>query len=146
LAFYLIIDGTTEKVLQFIIPLKSVYIYSRGFNAQKMVFLTLHTGSNNKKYINWHSFCHDNVFSVDLFRAALYRFMLVLNSDALFHWWCLFPLKLSAKIYTGWQPILSFITGLMAVPISGIANWLFGSLYKKNTFLKKEKFLKFWKI
>jgi hypothetical protein len=38
LEFSLIIEGTTEKVLQFIILLKSVYIYNRGFNAQKMVF------------------------------------------------------------------------------------------------------------
>jgi len=39
LEFALIIEGTTEKVLQFIIPLKSVYIiYNRGFKAQKWFF------------------------------------------------------------------------------------------------------------
>jgi hypothetical protein len=38
----------------------------------------------NIKSINWHYFCQE-VFSDDLFRAAPYSIMLVLNKDALFH-------------------------------------------------------------
>jgi len=38
-AFSLIIEGTTEKVLQFIMPLKSIYSRNFGFIAQKNVFL-----------------------------------------------------------------------------------------------------------
>jgi hypothetical protein len=38
-AFSLIIEGTTEKVLQFILPLKSIYNKNLGFVEQKNVFL-----------------------------------------------------------------------------------------------------------
>ncbi len=38
-AFSLIIEGTTEKVLQFIMPLKLIYSRNFGFIAQKNVFL-----------------------------------------------------------------------------------------------------------
>ncbi len=37
-AFTLIIEGTTEKVLQFVMPLKSIYSKNLGFIAQKLVF------------------------------------------------------------------------------------------------------------
>ncbi len=37
-AFSLIIEGTTEKLLQFIIPLKSAYNENHNFNAQKWLF------------------------------------------------------------------------------------------------------------
>jgi hypothetical protein len=37
-AFLLIIEGTTEKVLQFIMPLKSIYNQNLGFIGQKMCF------------------------------------------------------------------------------------------------------------
>ncbi len=43
----LIIEGTTEKVLQFIMPLKSIYNQNFGFIEHKMYFWTLQTGSNN---------------------------------------------------------------------------------------------------
>jgi hypothetical protein len=43
-AFSLIIGGTTEKVLQFIIPLESMYNKNFGFNEQKMYFETLQRG------------------------------------------------------------------------------------------------------
>jgi hypothetical protein len=38
-AFSLIIEGTTEKVLQLIMPLKSIYKQNLGFIEQKMFFL-----------------------------------------------------------------------------------------------------------
>ncbi len=38
-AFSLIIEGTTEKVLQFILALKSIYSRNFGFIAQKNIFL-----------------------------------------------------------------------------------------------------------
>ncbi len=37
-AFSLIIEGTTEKVFQFIMPLKSIYNRNFGFIEQKMYF------------------------------------------------------------------------------------------------------------
>jgi hypothetical protein len=51
-AFSLIIEGTKEKVLQFIKPLKSIYNQNLGFTEQKLYFWTLQKGSNNKKSIN----------------------------------------------------------------------------------------------
>ncbi len=39
LAFWLIIEGTTEKVFQLIMPLKSVYNQNLGFIQQKNVFI-----------------------------------------------------------------------------------------------------------
>ncbi len=50
-----------------------------------MYFWTLQMGWNNKKYIHWHDFCHENFFSGDLFRAAPHWLMIVLNRDVLFH-------------------------------------------------------------
>jgi hypothetical protein len=37
-AFSLIIEGTTEKVLQFILPLKSIYNKNLGFIEEKCIF------------------------------------------------------------------------------------------------------------
>jgi hypothetical protein len=61
-AFSLIIEGTTEKVLQFIKSLMSIYNRNFGFIEQKCIFN-----------------------SVDLLRAAPYMLFLVLHQDALFH-------------------------------------------------------------
>ncbi len=63
-AFSLIIEGTTEKVLQTIMPLKSIYNQNLGFIEQKMYFWTAQRGLNNKISINWHHFCHENIFLV----------------------------------------------------------------------------------
>jgi len=49
-AFSLIIEGTTEKVLQFIMPLKSINNRNFGFIEQKMYFLTLQRDSSKKNY------------------------------------------------------------------------------------------------
>ncbi len=38
-AFSVLIEGTREKVVQFIIPLKSIYNRNFGFIEQKMYFL-----------------------------------------------------------------------------------------------------------
>jgi hypothetical protein len=37
-AFSLIIEGATEKMLQFIMPVKSIYNKNLGFTGQKMFF------------------------------------------------------------------------------------------------------------
>ncbi len=36
----MIIEGATEKVLQFILPLKSIYIKNYGFNEQNVILYT----------------------------------------------------------------------------------------------------------
>jgi hypothetical protein len=51
-AFSLIIEGATEKVLKFIMPLKSIYNRNLGFIEQKMYFLTLQRVSSKKNSIN----------------------------------------------------------------------------------------------
>ncbi len=84
-AFWLIIEGATEKVLQFILQLKSIYYKNLGFIEQKMFIWTLQRGSNKEKFINWHHFLPWNFFSNELFSAALFRLMLVLRKDVLFH-------------------------------------------------------------
>ncbi len=56
------IEGTTEKVLQFIMQLKSIYYKNLGFIEQKNYFWTLQRGSDQKKSTNWHYICHDNFF------------------------------------------------------------------------------------
>ena len=62
--FTLIIEGTTEKVLQFIMPLRSIYNQNIGFIEQMLYFWALQKGSNNKGSIHWHYFCHENIFLV----------------------------------------------------------------------------------
>ncbi len=62
--FSLIIEGTTEKVLQFIMPLRSIYNQSIGVIEQILFFRALQKGSNNKGSINGHYFCHKNIFLV----------------------------------------------------------------------------------
>jgi hypothetical protein len=82
--FSLIIEGTTEKALKFIMSLKSIYNRNFGFIEQKMYFWTLQWVSSKKNSINWHHFTTKKI-SVDIFRVAPYMIMLVLHKDALFH-------------------------------------------------------------
>ena len=44
IAFSLIIEGTTEKVLQFMMPLRTIFNQNLGFTEQKMYFGTLQRG------------------------------------------------------------------------------------------------------
>ncbi len=60
---------TTEKGLQFIMKLKSIYNKNIGFIEQKMFFWTLQRGSNNKNLLI-HTIFVVTIFSGDLFRAA----------------------------------------------------------------------------
>ncbi len=83
-AFTSIIEGTTEKALQFIMPLKSIYNRNFGFIEQKMYFWTLQRVPSKKNCINWHYFSHEKKITVHLFRAAPYMFILVLHPDVLF--------------------------------------------------------------
>jgi hypothetical protein len=84
-AFLLIIEGTTEKVLQFIMQLKSIYHKNLGFIEQKMSFETIHSVSNKKKSSLSIDIFSTKKKSYDFFKADLYRLMLVFNKDALFH-------------------------------------------------------------
>ncbi len=49
-AFWLIIEGATEKVLQFIMQVKSIYNKNLGLIDQKAYSWTLQRGSNKKVY------------------------------------------------------------------------------------------------
>ncbi len=89
-AFSLIIEGTTEKVLQFVMPIKSIYNQNLGFIEQKMYFWTQQRGLNKNIFID--IIFDMKIFSCVLFWAAPYRLMLVLNKDVLFH--LLYLLKL----------------------------------------------------
>ncbi len=50
-AFSLIIEGATDKVMQLIMPLKSIYNQNFGFVEQKMDFRTFQRGSSIKKLL-----------------------------------------------------------------------------------------------
>ncbi len=58
MAFSLIIEVTTEKVLQFIMPLKSIYSRNFGFIEQKMYFL------NTTESFKQESFEIDIIFAM----------------------------------------------------------------------------------
>ncbi len=60
----MIIEGTTEKVVLFKVPLKSIYNQNLGFIEQKMYFEHLQRGSNNKESINFQCFSHENIFQM----------------------------------------------------------------------------------
>jgi hypothetical protein len=51
-AFLSIIEGTTEKVLQFIMPLKSIYNRNFGFIEQKCIFLNTTESFSKANSIN----------------------------------------------------------------------------------------------
>ncbi len=83
-AFSLIEEGTTEKVLQFMMPLKSIHSQTM-FCSTKNVFL-----NTTERFKQEKNLLTDTIFvvkknSYDLFRAAPYRLMLVLLKDVLFH-------------------------------------------------------------
>ncbi len=88
-AFWLIIEGTTEKVLQFTLQLKSIYNPNLGFIAQKCIFE--HYREVQTRWSLFIDIFDMKYFSNDLSKAAFYRLMLVLHKDALFHWQ--FPTK-----------------------------------------------------
>jgi hypothetical protein len=62
--FSLVSEGTTEKVLQFGMTLKSIFNQNLCFIEQKMNFRTPKRGPNSKKSINRHLFGHENIFLV----------------------------------------------------------------------------------
>ncbi len=75
LLFSLIKEGTTEKVLQFIMPLRSIYNQNLGFIEQNCIFEHLQRGSNNKESINSHYFCHENIFLVTFSELPLQAYV-----------------------------------------------------------------------
>jgi len=70
----LITEDATEKVLQFIMTMKSVYSKNLCFNEQKCMFE--HWVKTAKIYIFVNKNCSDY-----LFRAAIYELILVLFKD-----------------------------------------------------------------
>ncbi len=67
-----IVEGTTEKVSHFIMPLKSIYNRNFCFNQQKYIFEHFGKVKTTKIYLKLHFYCHKNV-SVNLFGAANHR-------------------------------------------------------------------------
>ncbi len=83
-AFSIFIEGTTEKVLQFIMPVKSIYNKNLGFIEQKMFF------GHHIEVLTIKNLSIDIIFVIkilfgDLPRVASYSLMLVSHKDALFH-------------------------------------------------------------
>ncbi len=76
LAFSLIIECTTAKVLQSIMPHKSIYNRNVGFIEQKMYFWMLQRVSSKKICINWHYFCHEKNFNWPLQSCPLYAYVI----------------------------------------------------------------------
>ncbi len=76
-AFSLNIEGTTEKMLQFILSLKSIYNNNLGLIEQKCIFEHYREIQTVKNQSNVIVFAMN--FFGDLFRAAFYWLMLVLN-------------------------------------------------------------------
>ncbi len=83
-AFSLIIEGTAEKVLQFMFPLKSIYNINFGLIEQKCIFEHCREFQARKTLFIGIIFATKKI-SVGLFRAAPYMLMLVLHKDALLH-------------------------------------------------------------
>jgi hypothetical protein len=82
--FSLIIDGPTEKLLQFIIPL-SQFTTETLVSWNKNVFLNTTESFKQENIYKLTLFLPLKKVSVDLFRAAPYMLMLVLHKDVLFH-------------------------------------------------------------
>jgi hypothetical protein len=84
-AFSFIIQGTTEKVLQFIMPLKSIYEKNLVLLNKKCIF-ELYREVQTSINLLFDTFFAMKKVSDDLFRADPYRLMSVLHKDLLFHW------------------------------------------------------------
>jgi hypothetical protein len=80
----MIIEGTTEKLSQFIVQLGSINNKKPWFHWTKNVFLNTTERFKQEKVYQLTLFCHD-FFSNRLFRAALCRLMLVLHKDVLLY-------------------------------------------------------------
>ncbi len=65
-AFSSIIEGITEKVLKFIMPLKSIYNRNFGFHWTKIVFPTVQRVSSKNITINWDHFCPPKLYLLTL--------------------------------------------------------------------------------
>jgi hypothetical protein len=80
--FLLITEGTTEKVLQYIMPLKSIYNKNLGF----VDIFEHNRGVQTIKSLLIDIIFVMKFFSGDLFRAAPYSLMLLLDKDGLSHY------------------------------------------------------------
>jgi hypothetical protein len=77
-------EGTTEKELQFSMLIMSIFNQNLGFNEKMCIFEHYREVQTVKNQLIDIDLVMKK-FSGDLLRAALYRLMLVLNKDALFH-------------------------------------------------------------
>ncbi len=80
------IEGTTEKVLQFMIAFKLIYNTNLGFIEQKYIFEHYREVQTRKTLLTDIIFITKKKIADELFRAAPYRLMLVLHKDVLFHY------------------------------------------------------------
>ncbi len=101
--FSLIIEGSTEKVLQFIMPLKSVYNKNLGFIEHKCIFERYREVQTIKTLLT------DIIFATkknsdDLFRVAPYRLMYYKKMH------CSIKIDLTGKTnWTGWQSTVDLL-------------------------------------
>ncbi len=119
-AFSLIIEGATDKVLQSIITLKSVNNKNIRFNAQKRFFEHYRENQTIKNLsIDIIIFVMKPFFLMTS-QSCHYRFLLVLNSDALFHYKCSRDyLRTCASIGVGHSPLDCEVKGLSPAPATG---------------------------
>jgi hypothetical protein len=83
--FLLIIEGTTEKVLQFIMPMKAVDSRKISFIRQKCVFEHCWECETKKRLLNDIILVIKHYCS-NLFRAAPYMILVALHKDVRFHY------------------------------------------------------------
>ncbi len=80
----MIIEGATEKVLQFEMPLKSIYVKTLALLNKKYIFEHNREVQTIKNLLIAMIFAM-KFFFCDLYRAAPNRLILVINKDALFN-------------------------------------------------------------
>ncbi len=93
LPFHWLLEGDTEKVLPFIMPLKVVYKRKYGLVEQKCVFEYFEKVKTRKRSMKWHYFWHKTFDLLTFFRVAPYMLLFALHKDTLFYcmwvtgWW-----------------------------------------------------------
>jgi hypothetical protein len=80
----LVVDGATEKVSQFVRPIKSVYDKKCGFNEQKCIFENCRKVKTKNFIITLLKFFL--ICSLNLFSGTIYSLVHILHRDVLFLW------------------------------------------------------------
>ncbi len=78
-----IIEGTTEKLLQFKMPMEAICYKNFCFKDQNVIFNTIEKVKTMNNLYNYNIFL--NCGSVYLFSAAPYKFICTYHEDVLFH-------------------------------------------------------------